>query len=144
MEGCSAWHGGSSEEIVDQGYEERKRHNSRFLAGGPDDDVHLLISTHHFFTQPEIDAFSSVLMTRKLRHGNICQLMGVCMEKDNLMLVMEYCQNGDVHTLLNGQVSQLFRRYYGFTAVLTSMIPSGRPHLPSFRGCKLLATWRLL
>lgn len=33
--------------------------------------------------------------------------MGVCMEKDNLMLVMEYCQNGDVHTLLNGQVKLL-------------------------------------
>jgi serine/threonine protein kinase len=34
--------------------------------------------------------------------------MGVCMEKDNLMLVMEYCQNGDVHTLLNGQTPLTF------------------------------------
>jgi serine/threonine protein kinase len=54
------------------------------------------------------DFMREVQMMTKLRHGNICQLMGVCMEKDNLMLVMEYCQNGDVHTLLNGQTPLTF------------------------------------
>eukprot|EP00243_Klebsormidium_subtile_P004644 TRINITY_DN18792_c0_g1_i1.p1 TRINITY_DN18792_c0_g1~~TRINITY_DN18792_c0_g1_i1.p1 ORF type:complete len:389 (-),score=81.84 TRINITY_DN18792_c0_g1_i1:478-1644(-) len=53
--------------------------------------------------QPEQEFRSQVAMVSRLKHDNVLQLLGYCMEGTVRILCYEYCANGSLHDYIHGR-----------------------------------------